>query len=106
MARNTIAKAAAKTAESDAIEGRIRRLRAGFIRQLAVKGRPNTILQTLVDHAARSTAIAEFAMADPGVSHVDRVRLSNEARRSRLELHQAIAAKPASTQPTLEELGL
>ena len=90
--------ATAKTAESDAIEVRIRRLRAGFIRQLALKGRPNTLLQTLVDHAARSTAAAELAMLDSSVSANDRVRLSGEARRARLELQQAIAARPAPQQ--------
>ena len=40
-------------------------LRAGFIRQIPLKGRPNTLLQTLVDHAACATAVAEAAMLDP-----------------------------------------
>jgi hypothetical protein len=77
-------------------DGSTDRLRAGFIRQIPLKGRPNTLLQTLVDHAACATAVAEAAMLDPAVPHNDKVRLSGEARRSRLELAQAIAAKPVA----------
>ncbi len=55
------------------------------------------MIAALADDAARSTAIAEAALLDASITHNDRVRLSNAARRSRLELRHAIAPRPTQS---------
>jgi hypothetical protein len=86
------------TAATDALAKRIAHLRKAYAKGLG--HRPSTLQSAAIMRAAKLTAEAERALADPTVSINDKVRIDNAADRARRALdHKARA--PAG--PTLQD---
>ena len=85
------------------LEKRVARLRKSYAKGL---GRKATFLEAAaIQRAAKLTAIAEFALSNPGVSLTDKVRLDNCAAKARTAMATALAkARDRVPTPSLQEL--
>ena len=85
------------------LEKRIAHLRKAFAKGIGRKA--TTLEATAILRAAKMTAIAEFALSNPGVSLTDKVRLDHAAERARAAMVTALA-KARDRVPSLEEFGI
>jgi AraC-like DNA-binding protein len=85
------------------LEKRIKQLQRAFRRELH-STKSTTIQQTLIERAARLTAIAEAMGHDPNAKPTQLVLMDNRAQAARVEMFTSFGKQPVAKRLTLSAI--